>query len=69
MNSPETIVHILVAGKAVCGFMETMPYTWPDNHKWVEVRKARESNCESCRRKVNPIFLGGKGYGDRGSNP
>ena len=47
------IVHILVAGRALCG-RPGLPATWPKNHKWVAGGDARDATCVACLRASQP---------------
>lgn len=41
------IVHILVAGRALCGEPGT-PNQWPEGHWWVDTDHVQNATCQRC---------------------
>ena len=52
-KSDEVVVHILRAGKALCGFSVVKPLEWPAGHLFVAELNWEVANCAECTgRKV-----------------
>jgi oligoribonuclease len=63
LNAP--IVHTLFRGYALCGFLPTVPNTWPAGHRWVshsDPRAADQTTCDACRRKRAWMRAGETGH-------
>lgn len=44
-----TTIHILEAGKTLCGFENGKPpKDWPDFHVWVAIDRSIGANCVRC---------------------
>src|SRR5262249_26020317 len=41
-------IHILDAGKPLCGFNDRAPVDWPPDHLWVSNRENNVANCAGC---------------------
>lgn len=42
-------VHVLLAGRALCAFSDSVPKDWPEGHSWVGSDDAyRDCTCDSC---------------------
>jgi hypothetical protein len=57
------VIHILVAGFAMCIFTKAVPRDWPTGHKWVGLEERGKATCRDCRRACRslPIPLVPKG--------
>ena len=42
------IVHVLMYGRALCGFSFDLPYRWPKGHSWVRVADVKDITCSQC---------------------
>lgn len=49
-EKPETTVHILVAGRPLCGKKGTPSY-WPEDHRWVSKMDAKDATCARCKNR------------------
>ncbi len=41
-------VHILFEGQPLCGFNDSMPCNWPENHFFVGVYDQKNATCPEC---------------------
>jgi hypothetical protein len=50
MQEPDTVVHVLHEGFALCGFSKEVPARWPYGHKFVTLdgHKVDPANCPPC---------------------
>lgn len=45
------LVHILIAGRALCGRPGT-PNTWDEDERWVGPDTTDDATCESCKTQL-----------------
>lgn len=50
------MVHLLVAGRAVCGFSRLVPRDWPAGHVWVGISGAHQASCKTCLRLAEELI-------------
>jgi hypothetical protein len=48
-----SLVHIVIDGRAACGFVSDRPEKWPSDHKWVYPEEAHHANCWDCIARLN----------------
>ena len=46
-------VHIILDGRAACGFSSERPERWSPDHKWVYPEEAHFANCWDCIGHLN----------------
>jgi hypothetical protein len=50
-----SIVHIVLNGRAACGFTSDRPEKWTYEHKWVYPEEAHHANCWNCIGRLNTL--------------
>lgn len=49
-KSSDVRVHVLMAGRAICGFTKAAPAQWPAGHLWVNFDGMAVVTCSKCQR-------------------
>jgi|KBSMisStaDraftv2_1062788.scaffolds.fasta_scaffold106851_2 hypothetical protein len=49
------VVHIILNGRAACGFTSDRPERWDNQHKWVYPEEAHYANCWDCIGRLNTL--------------
>lgn len=50
VNNQDVTIHVVVRGKALCGFTRYMPAEWPEGHIWVAVELSELASCQRCQK-------------------
>ena len=47
-------IHVLSAGRPLCGFHDDVPAAWPKDHKWCHRADWQQATCPRCRHLAAP---------------
>jgi hypothetical protein len=44
------MLHVLIQGRALCGFSMRVPGEWPKGHMWIGLEEKNLATCPDCKR-------------------
>lgn len=49
------IIHALFGGVTLCGDLQGLPNTWPNNHIWTYKEDVKNISCPKCKKEAEKL--------------